>query len=263
MLHLRNLSCGYTRRPVVSDIELGVRAGEFVCLLGPNGSGKTALLKTLAGILPPLAGDIRLDGAPLAHRRARERARLLAYVPQAHAPVFAFSARDVVVMGRAAQWPVWGGPRSADWRAADEALALVGLGAFAERLYTRISGGERQMVLIARALAQQARYLVLDEPASSLDFGNQVRVLQTLRRLAREGIGILMATHHPEHALRCATRVAIMRGGRLAPARAPAEALTAEALEEVYHVPFVVSDLPSSGDGAASSPIRVCAPIIN
>ncbi len=248
---------------MVSGIELGVRAGEFVCLLGPNGSGKTALLKTLAGILPPLAGDILLDGEPLARRHARERARLLAYVPQAHAPVFAFTARDVVVMGRASQWPVWGGPRSADWQAADEALAMVGMGAFAGRLYTQISGGERQMLFIARALAQQARYLVLDEPASSLDFGNQVRVLQTLRRLTRKGIGVLMATHHPEHALRCASRVAIIREGRLAPALPPAEALTAETLEEVYHVPFVVSNLNAAGHGPAASSIRVCAPIIH
>ena len=256
ILELQHLTCGYSRRPVLADADLTLAGGELVCLLGPNGSGKTALLKTLAGLLAPFGGQVRLDGRAWAEWPARERARLLAYVPQAHAPVFAFKVRDVVVMGRTAQWPLWSGPTAADWRAAEEALALVQMEAFADRLYTEISGGERQMTMIARALAQQARFLALDEPASSLDFGNQVRVLQTLRRLVQSGIGVLMATHHPEHALRCATRVAIVRDGRLHPAGPPGEIVTAASLATVYGVPFVVSEI-SSGQ---LKPIRVCAP---
>jgi iron complex transport system ATP-binding protein len=130
------------------------------------------------------------------------------------------------------------------------------MSSFAERRYTELSGGERQMVMVARALAQEARFLILDEPASSLDFGNQVRMLQMLRRLVREGFGVLMATHHPEHALRCATRVAVIRGRGLSQADAPDEVLTAAHLESIYHVPFVVGQLTDL-DGRS---FPLCAP---
>jgi iron complex transport system ATP-binding protein len=256
MLEIDHLACGYGRRAVLTDVNLAVGGGEFVCLLGSNGSGKTALLKTLAGLIPPLGGRVMLDGRAWAAWPARERARLLAYVPQAHAPVFSFKVRDVVVMGRTAQWPLWSGPTERDWRAAEAALRQVEMEAFADRLYTEISGGERQMTMIARALAQEARFLALDEPASSLDFGNQARVLQTLRRLVKAGIGVLMATHHPEHALRCASRVAIIRDGRMQRAGPPEAIVTAASLEEVYRVPFFVSELSCN----QSNPIRVCAP---
>lgn len=259
MLKLHRLTCGYRPdRPVLDKIDLALSGGEFVCLLGPNGSGKTALLRTLAGTLPPRNGELTASGRDLTKLTAAGRARLLACVPQAHAPVFAFRVRDVVVMGRAARWGLWGSPSTADWQAADDALAQIGLSDFAERLYTEISGGERQLTLIARALAQQARFLALDEPAASLDFGNQVRVLRTLRRLADDGIGILMATHHPEHALRCATRVAILRDGRLMAEGPPAELLTASRLQQIYGVPFVVADLPDP----TSAPIRTCTALI-
>ena len=258
-LILKNLSCGYTRQPVLRDASLELNEGEFVCLLGPNGSGKSALLKTLAGILPPLVGGIQLDGRDWAQLSVRERAGQLAYVPQAHAPLFAFRVLDVVAMGRAARWPLWSGPTATDWRAAESALAAVEMLEFAERRYTELSGGERQMVIVARALAQEARFLILDEPASSLDFGNQVRVLQTLRRLVREGFGVLMATHHPEHALRCATRVAVVRDGTLSPADAPAEVLTADRLESIYQVPFVVANLTDLNGNL----FPLCAPHLN
>lgn len=255
-LTIEKLSCGYTRRPVLEDVSIEINQGEFVCLLGPNGSGKTALLKTLAGVLTPLAGHIRIEGREWNVLTVRERASLVAYVPQAHAPLFAFRVLDVVAMGRTARWPLWSGPTAADWCAAAAALKAVDIADFAERRYTELSGGERQMVMVARALAQEARYLILDEPASSLDFGNQVRVLQTLRHLVREGFGVLMATHHPEHALRCANRVAVVREGRLSPADLPAEVLTADRLETIYRVPFVVANLADL-DG---KPFPLCAP---
>lgn len=240
-LQLLDLSCGYTRTPVVSGVNLLVEAGQFVCLLGANGAGKTSLLKTVAGLLPPLGGQIVVDGKPLAESTPAERAARLAYVPQAHAPLFAFRVLDVVAMGRTARWPFWSGPGRSDWTAAERALASVGMETFAPRRYTELSGGERQMVLLARALAQEARHLVLDEPASSLDFGNQVRVLRCVKRLAAQGFGILMATHHPEHALRCADRVAVLGEGRLNQVGAPESVLTASTLESLYRVPFHIS----------------------
>jgi iron complex transport system ATP-binding protein len=257
-LSLTNLDCGYTRHPVLNGVNLDLDGGELVCLLGPNGSGKSALLKTLAGILPPRGGRILLNGQPWSHLPMRERAARLAYVPQAHAPVFGFTVLDMVTMGRAARWPLWAGPAEADWRAAEQALADVGMESFATRLYTEISGGERQLVLIARALAQEARFLVMDEPASSLDFGNQVRVLQTLRRLVLSGIGVVMATQHPEHALRWADRVALVRDGRIREVGPPNTVLTAARLEQVYAVPFLVAEVLGPKDRS----IRICVPFV-
>ncbi|PTY05109.1 hypothetical protein DB347_16650 [Opitutaceae bacterium EW11] len=255
-LTLHRLSCGYSRTPVLRDVSFSVGAGEFVCLLGPNGSGKTALLKTLVGILEPLDGRIQVGGKDWAAWSARERAAQIAYVPQAHAPLFAFRVLDVVAMGRTARWPLWSGPTESDWKAARGALDLVEMQDFAERRYTELSGGERQMILLARALAQEARFLVLDEPVSSLDFGNQVRVLQTLRRLVSDGFGVIMATHHPEHALRCANRVAVVGNGRLSPAAHPEEVLTPEVLEAIYQVPFLVTQLT----GRDGRPFSLCTP---
>ncbi len=255
-LSLQNVSCGYTHQALLSGVNLTLGAGDFLCLLGPNGSGKTVLIRTLAGLLHPLAGYVQLDGKPLTEWSACEHARRLAYVPQAHAPLFAFRVLELVAMGRTARWPLWSGPSSADWIAAEKALDAVQMGDFADRRYTELSGGERQLVLIARALAQEASYLVLDEPASNLDFGNQVRVLQTLRRLAGQGLGVLMSTHHPEHALRCASQVAVLDKGRLEPASPPSISLTAAHLEAIYGVPFVVTEMLDS----KGQPFPLCAP---
>jgi iron complex transport system ATP-binding protein len=258
-LSVEHLDCGYGKHVVLRDVKLRLESGQFVCLLGPNGSGKTALIKTLAGVIPKIRGAVAIEGRAWERHSSAERARLLAYVPQAHAPVFAFSVRDVVVMGRTAQWPLWSGPSDADWAAADEALAVVQMEGFADRLYTEISGGERQMTLIARAIAQKARFIFLDEPASSLDLGNQVRVLQLLQRLVASGLGVLMASHNPDHALRYASLVSLVHGGRLHEPIEPKKAVTAGALERLYQVPFLVSDITDTHNRS----IPVCVPAID
>jgi iron complex transport system ATP-binding protein len=254
-LAVTNLDCGYTAKPNVRSANFTLRAGEFLCLLGPNGSGKTALLKTLAGLLPARGGSFEIDGTDMLRAPARERAMLLAYVPQSHAPVFPFAVRDVVVMGRAGRWALWAGPDISDWEAADSALETTGMSDFAKRPYSQLSGGERQMVMIARALAQGTSFLVLDEPASSLDFGNQQRMLNLLRNLAAGGKGIVMASHNPEHALRCATHVSTIRNHRVECLGNPLAALTPELLHELYNIRFIVSWV---ADGTHRIP--VCVP---
>ncbi|MGH8623216.1 MAG: ABC transporter ATP-binding protein, partial [Burkholderiales bacterium] len=180
-LEARHLHFGYGARRVGSDVTLGLEAGEVLCLLGPNGSGKTTLFKTLLGLLPAQGGAVLIDGVDLKARARDEVARLLSYVPQAHAAFFPFTVREVVLMGRTAHLGLFSSPSRRDREAAEGAIGRMRLSPLAESIYTRISGGERQLTLIARALAQDARLIVMDEPTANLQFGNQVRVLEHIR----------------------------------------------------------------------------------
>lgn len=238
------LAYGYGRRTVGSGVSLAVAPGEVVCLLGPNGGGKTTLFKTLLGLLPAQAGSIMLGRDPLADLSRAEVARRVAYVPQAAGGYFPFSVREVVLMGRAAHLGAFSGPAVADRQLAEKAIARVGIAHLAHAEFTRISGGERQLVLLARALAQAAPIIVLDEPTANLDFGNQVRVLAEIRRLAADGVGILWATHAPDHVLECADRVALVASGGLKSYGATDAVVDGAALSDLYGVAIEIRSLP-------------------
>jgi len=255
-IEAKKLAFGYPGHPVGQDVSLSLAAGEVLCLLGPNGSGKTTLFKTLLGLLPPQAGDVLIDGADLRTRSRDQVARAVSYVPQAHAAFFPFSVREVVLMGRTAHLGVFSSPSRRDREVAHAALERMRLLHLADSIYTRISGGERQLTLIARALAQDAQVVVMDEPTANLDFGNQVRVLQHIRSLAGSGIGVLLSTHDPDHAFLCADRVAMLYEGRLVRHGPPAEVITAESLKQVYGVDAVVARVAVPGN--AERP--VCLP---
>jgi len=256
LLAVENLAFGYGARRIGADVSFGLAAGEVLCLLGPNGGGKTTLFKTLLGLLPKQAGRIRLDGTDVAGWSRARLARSLGYVPQAHGALFPFRVRDVVLMGRASRLRAFASPGPADREHAERALSTLGIAHLSERIYTEISGGERQMVLIARALAGEPRLLVMDEPTASLDFGNQTRVLDQVRRLARGGIAVILSTHDPDHAFLCADRVALLHEGHLAALGPPADTITPQSLERIYGVAVAVVPLP----GYARS---VCAPILS
>ena len=177
----QNLSIGYRDRLVGSGLDVGLRTGEVLALLGPNGGGKTTLLKTMLGLLAPRAGEVHLGDRSLASYSSRERARLLAYVPQSHAATFAFTVETGVLMGRSAHGNLFSRPAAADRAVVARMLERFGIAHLAHRPYTMISGGERQLALLARALAQEPQFVVLDEPTASLDFGNQGRVLREIR----------------------------------------------------------------------------------
>ena len=249
---LKSLTFGYGNRAIGSNIDLALRSGEVLALLGPTGAGKTTLFKTMLGLLPVKAGKILLDGRPLSGWSGRERAARIAYVPQAHAALFPFAVLDVVLMGRAARIAPFAMPSRQDRIIAQDVLESVGMAQLAAKPYTEISGGERQLVLIARALAQQPQILIMDEPSASLDYGNQMRLLAHIRRLARQNLSIVLSTHNPDHAFLAADRVALLNGGSLTALGTPADVLTPETLKELYDIDVVVGAL----DGSA----RICAP---
>jgi len=236
MLTASHLAYAYDRRMVLEDLSLTLAAGESVALLGANGSGKSTLLRLLLGIHRPLRGQIQLGAEPLQSLSARERARRLAYVPQDHGAAFPFPVRDVVLMGRIPHQSLLGRASSRDRAAAAGAMERLGILAFADRPYTELSGGQRQLVLIARALAQEAPIMILDEPVTGLDYGNQHRLMAQIQDLAHSGYAILQSTHYPEHALAAASRVILLKDGRVLADGAPGEVLSPEHLHSLYGV---------------------------
>src|SRR5262249_52603913 len=233
----RGLTIGYSDRVVGRGLDVALAQGEVLALLGPNGGGKTTLLKTLLGLIKPLAGEALIDERSLTAYSIRERARRIAYVPQVHAPTFAFTVESVVLMGRTAHSGLFSRPSARDREVATRSLDQFGMGHLKERPYTMISGGERQLVLLARALAQEPQFIVLDEPTASLDFGNQGKVMREMRTLAASGHGVLFTTHDPNHALRAADRAYLLRGGERIAEGKVGEVLTREQLIALYGAP--------------------------
>jgi iron complex transport system ATP-binding protein len=244
------LTIGYRDRVVGRELDVALGTGEVLALLGPNGGGKTTLLKTLLGLIEPREGEVRIGDRALASYPLRERARLIAYVPQVHVATFAFPVEAVVLMGRSARGGLLGRPTAADHAAVTQSLERFGIADLAARPYTMISGGERQLVLLARALAQEPQFIVLDEPTSSLDFGNQGKVLREIRALAAAGLGVLFTTHDPNHALRTADRAYLIRDGARIAEGAVSNVLTRSALEQLYSAPVEQLDDPATGGSA-------------
>ncbi len=237
LIEARDLAIGHQGKVLIGGIDLQLRAGEVLCLLGPNGAGKTTLFRTLLGLIPALGGRIALDGQPLDDLPRVRIASRLAHVPQALATPFAFSALDIVLMGAAAGLGPFARPGASERARAMAALERLGIANLAGAEITRLSGGQRQLVLIARAMAQDAAAIIMDEPTASLDFANRLQVNQAIRWLAAHGTAIILSTHDPGQAAALGDRAVLLnRGGTVAAGRVE-QALTAENLSRLYGIP--------------------------
>jgi iron complex transport system ATP-binding protein len=223
-------------RMIFSDISFSLAEQEVLCILGPNGIGKSTLIRCLANLNPLCAGSIRLHDCDVRSLNHRDVSKIVGYVPQAHEIVFPFPVREFVLMGRAPHLELFSSPGKEDYAKADEAIDLVGIHKIADKPVNEISGGEYQLAMIARALAQEPEVLLLDEPTSHLDFGNQIRVLEIIDRLASDGLSVIMSSHFPDHAFLTSNNVAIMQHGSFMAYGLAEDVVTEENLKETYGV---------------------------
>jgi iron complex transport system ATP-binding protein len=256
-VEIADLTFGYPKRGHrIRDVSLSLHEGEICCLLGPNGAGKTTLLRCLLGLLQPERGTIAIHGKAIDGLSARALARLVAYVPQNTMTPFPFTALEMAVMGRTPYLGVAATPSAADRHAARDHLERLGIAALADRIFSTLSGGQRQLVLLARALVQEAPILVLDEPTAALDYGNEVRLLQIVGDLAREGRSVLMTTHQPAHAFGHADRAVLMQDGAIVDAGRPADVMTSARLSALYGAEIHVTVV--SVPGHPPQAVRTC-----
>jgi iron complex transport system ATP-binding protein len=242
------ITAGYGAQPVLKNVSLTLMPGEMVGLIGPNGAGKSTLLRVLSRTLPPQQGQVRLDGEPVRKIKSREIARRIAFVPQTEPTLFDFTVRDVVLMGRHAHLNGLSGETERDFAAATQAMALTDTLPLADRLITELSGGEHRRVLIARALAQEAPTLLLDEPTAHLDITHQADVLAIIRRLAdREGTAVLVALHDLNLAAEFCDRLILLAKGAILADGPPDVVMTSQNLELAYGASVSISRNPVSG----------------
>lgn len=234
MLKVENLHFEYCGFKVLRDISFDVEKGQLCALFGPNGTGKTTLLKCIARLLKYEKGNVLVEGENINKIKAVEIAKLIAYVPQEHKPPFPYLVKEVILMGRTPHWGGSFGPSKKDIKAAIDALEMIGIGHIADKPYTALSGGQRQLVLLARALAQGTKILLLDEPTSNLDFQNQIKIWRIIKELTQRGISALTCTHDPNHVLWFCDKVIVLGHNGIIANGSPANALTEETLNKIY-----------------------------
>lgn len=255
-VEVKNLGYSYEKdRPVLLDVSFTAKSGEFLSILGPNGVGKSTLFRCVLGLIRGWTGEILIDGEDAEGLSVGEMAKRVAYIPQSSNPAFNYSVMDVVLMGTTGRLGVLSTPKKAEKETAEWALEKTGVAHLSKRCCHHLSGGERQLVMIARALAQKAPVLMLDEPTASLDFGNQVMLLSQAKALAAEGYTVIQTTHNPEQTYMFSDRVLALKGGRVLTEGSPAEVLTGELMTALYGVETEVSSL--HGDK-----VRVCTPAV-
>lgn len=242
-IEVKDLSFSYSERSVLHNINFSVGRGEFLSILGPNGVGKSTLFRCVLGLLSGYTGQVLVDGTDSRTFSTREAAKHIAYIPQSSRSIFNYSVFDIVLMGRTSGLATFRSPGKADRELCHWAMEKVGITRLADRCFHRLSGGEQQLVLIARALVQKAPILMLDEPTANLDFGNQLLVLEQARSLAQEGYTVIQTTHHPEQSYMFSDRILAIQNGRVLVEGAPKTVLTEENIRSLYGVDVDVVSL--------------------
>ncbi len=252
-IQVKDLCYAYGNHRVLEHISFEAGEGEFLSVLGPNGAGKSTLFRCILGLLTPNRGEILLDGRPVSSLSPSALAQEIAYIPQSHDPVFHYSVFDMVLMGTTAQRGVFSPPGREQRKLVEEVLHRLHLSHLRDRSYRTLSGGERQLVLIARAMAQRAKILLMDEPSASLDFGNRLCVMNTVKELCREGYCIIQITHDPEQAYFYSHRILALRGGRILAWGSPREIFDDHLISALYGVEVEVCNIKEDA-------YRVCIP---
>lgn len=232
-IEVADLSFSYGDRLILDGISFVAKDKELLSILGPNGTGKSTLFRCILGLLSKYKGKALLNGMDIRNLGIREMAKVIAYIPQSHYPSFNYTVFDMVLMGTTVQVSTLSSPCTKQRKLAESALERLGIPHLKQRGYTQISGGERQLVLMARALVQEAKILILDEPTANLDFGNQIRVLTQIKSLAKEGYTIIQSTHNPDQTFLFSDRVMAMKDGKVLALGTPSEVLTPELIQQL------------------------------
>ena len=247
-LDVKGLCFSYENSAVLKGVSFSAEEGELMAVLGPNGVGKSTLFGCILGFLRPSAGEITIDGRPLSAFTSAELAREIAYIPQSVSPAFNYTVLDMVTMGMTSQIGLLHAPGPEHRERAMAALESLGIAHLAHRGCNRISGGERQLMLLARALVQRARLLVMDEHTANLDYGNSYRVMRRIRALGEQGYTVIFSTHEPNHAFRYAHQVLALKDGQVLVKGSPDRVLTEEVLSALYSIPVAVRSVALGGD---------------
>ena len=253
LFEVKNISFDYDGEVIFSDISFSIERGDVLCILGPNGTGKTTLIKCLNGLNEINSGEILINGEDIKGLSFRQISKHVGYIPQSHVPSFPFKVFDVVLMGRAPYLNLTDSPKEEDRKIALDALKTLGIEGLKDKEYTNLSGGERQLVFLARVLCQKPDILILDEPTSHLDFGNQIKLLEIIDNLARSGLSIIMSSHFPDHAFLSSTKVAIMKNKKFIDFGTPDDVVTEENLKKAYSIDVKLMELDDKR--------KVCVPM--
>ncbi len=244
ILEIKHAHFSYNgKENIFEDISISIEEGNILCILGPNGTGKSTLIKCINGLLNLKYGEILLNNINIKTMNKADLAKLIGYIPQTHQSTFAFSVFDVVVLGRAPHLSLTEIPGEKDFKIASDALKSLGISHLRDKPYTQLSGGEVQLVLMARVLTQQPKILLLDEPTSHLDFGNQIRTLEVINQLAENGLSVVMTSHFPDHTFISSNQVAILNDGALMAMGTPEEVVTEENMRKAYSIDVKILDV--------------------
>lgn len=252
-MKVEDLHFSYGSHEVLKGVTFGVETSGFISLLGPNGAGKSTLFRCMLGLLEPSSGSIHICGRNIRNMPVAKLSRRVAYIPQSHTPVFNFSVFDMVLMGTTAQLPRFSSPGKAQKELAEAAMERMGIAHLRNRGCSNISGGERQLALIARAMVQQAKILVMDEPSASLDYGNKLRVMETVKSLTQDGYSVIQSTHDPDQAYLYSDQILALYDGKILASGTPQETISSNLISTLYGVDVEVCSMHRDD-------VRVCVP---